>query len=247
MARWRSAHKAGVVSASTGRGALRAMRAPSVALFLALLAPALALDGASLAALRLDGVPAWLAGAALAQLYAMLAYRLFLRLQPLRAGEIAPGSRQERVYQVHLLFQLLLFNTLLRGGWLPIPLMRLVHLALGARLGRGSYSCGVICDPLFVRVGAGTMLGEGSLLAPHLIEGGRLAHYAIVIGNGVTVGAHAVVLAGASIGDGAIIAANSVVLKGAQVGAGEVWGGNPARPLRAGVESGRAAGANTGA
>lgn len=226
---------------------MRGMRTPSVALFLVLLSLVGALDGATLAALRLrfDGAPAWLAAALLAQLYGMLAYRLFLRVQPLAPGEIAPGSRQELAYQVHLLFHLLLFNTLTRGGLLPIPLMRLAHLALGARLGRGSYSCGIISDPLFVRVGAGTMLGEGSLLAPHVIEGGRLAHYPIVIGSGVTVGAHAVILAGAIIGDGAIVAANSVLLKGTVVGAGEVWGGNPARPLRAGPDAGTGSGSES--
>lgn len=213
---------------------MRGMRAVPVICFVVLLSVTLSLTAATLLACRLEpsSPAAWLAGAVLVQLYGALVYRLFLRAWPLAQGDIAAGSAQEAVCQVHVLFHLILFNTVVRSGLLPIPLMRLVYLALGAKLGAGSYSSGIICDPLFVRVGARSILGEGTLLVPHVIERRRLAHFAITIGNDVTVGAHAVILAGASIGDGALIAANSVVLKGATIGPGEVWGGSPARPLK---------------
>jgi acetyltransferase-like isoleucine patch superfamily enzyme len=52
------------------------------------------------------------------------------------------------------------------------------------------------------------------------------------IGDNVTIGARAVVLAGlagCTIGDGATVAIGAVVRKGTVIGAGEVWGGVPAR------------------
>lgn len=81
-------------------------------------------------------------------------------------------------------------------------------------------------------IGANSLLGEATLLVPHVIEGTTLAHHPIAIGNNVTVGARALLLPGVTVGDGAIIAANAVVLKGARIGAGEIWGGIPARRLR---------------
>jgi serine acetyltransferase len=163
--------------------------------------------------------------------YGVAVYRLFLWIAPLRAGEIAEGSQQEFVYQVYVLFYLLLFYPVMRSGFLPAPLMRVIYLALGARLGPNTYSQGIIHDPPFVQMGANCVVGQSALLIPHVIEGRRLAHYPIRTGNDVTIGANAVVLSGVTIGDGAIIATGAVVPKGTQIGSGESWGGVPARRL----------------
>lgn len=164
--------------------------------------------------------------------YGVLVYRIFLLVMPLREGDIAPGSSQELVYHVYVLFYLILFNSLIRGGIIPIPVMRMIYLALGARLGSNTYSSGIIYDPLFVQIGANSVVGETALLVPHVIEGSRLGHYPIVIGDNVTVGAHSVILSSVTIGDNAIVAANSLVSKGTRIGSGEVWGGSPARRLK---------------
>jgi len=165
-------------------------------------------------------------------LLAILLYRVFLRLWPLRAGDIPPGSAQEFVYHVHVLFYLMCFYPVIRSGLLPAPLMRLYDQALGARLGQNTYSQGIIHDGMFVSIGANSTIGQSALLIPHQIEGSALSHGPIRIGDHVTVGAHAVVLAGVSIGDGALVAAGAVVPKGTCIGPGEVWGGVPARRLR---------------
>lgn len=164
--------------------------------------------------------------------YALSVYRVFLFLLPLHEGEIKENSREEFGYHVYLLFYLILFYPLMRGGIIPVPLMRLIYLALGAQLGQNTYSSGIILDPPLVEIGANTIVGQYALLVPHVIEGGRLAHYRIRIGNNVTIGAHAVVLSGVSIGDNAIIATGAIVSKNSQIGANEVWGGVPARRLR---------------
>lgn len=67
---------------------------------------------------------------------------------------------------------------------------------------------------------------------PHVIEGGKLGHFPIVIGDNVTIGAHAIILPGVVIGDDVIIAAHSMVAKGARIRSGELWAGVPARRLR---------------
>ncbi len=164
--------------------------------------------------------------------YAIIAYRLFLRVSPLHAGEIAEGSQQEFVYHVYILFYLLLFYPVMRSGIMPAPFMRLFYLALGTRLGENTYSQGIIHDPPFVEIGSNSVVGQSALLVPHVIEGNKLAHYPIRIGNNVTVGANSAVLSDVVIGDGAIVATGAVVPKGTRVGPGETWGGVPAKRIR---------------
>lgn len=165
-------------------------------------------------------------------LYGFLIYRMFLRLTPLEEGELAPGSHGELVAQVNTLFYLVLFYSLTRTHFLPVPLLRLVHQALGARLGDNTYG-GVILDPPLTTVGANCIIGHDAVLFAHAIEGPRFALSRIVIGDNVTIGAHAVIMSGVQIGHGAIVSAGAVVGKGVCIADGEVWGGIPARRLRA--------------
>ena len=172
------------------------------------------------------------ASAVFVLVYAVFVYRAFLRAVPLREGEIHERSRQEFAYHVHLFFDLLLFSPVLGSRVVPVPLLRLIYLGLGARLGPNTYTSGIICDPIFVTVGSDTILGQDSLIVPHALEGQRLGHYPIRIGNHVTIGAHAVVLSGVTIGDGAIVATGAVVTKGTTIGPGETWGGVPAKLIK---------------
>lgn len=173
--------------------------------------------------------------AILIYVYALITFRLFLHLMPLNPGEIEANSRQEFVYHIYLLFFLILFYPVMRSGAVPVPLMRLIYLSLGAKLGENTYSSGIILDPIFVQVGHNSLIGQYALIIPHVIENEKLAHYPIQIGNNVTIGAHAVVLSDVTIGNGALIATGAVVKKGTHIGAGEIWGGVPARRLEGGV------------
>jgi hypothetical protein len=169
-------------------------------------------------------------------LSAFVVYRIFLALFPLREGEIAPGSREEVVAQVNILFYLLLFNSLIRTHFIPAPLMRLVYLALGAKLGRNTYSVGALLDPPLTFAGDNCVIGHDAVLIGHVIEGSRFALLPVRLGNDVTIGATAVVMPGVTIGDGAIVSAGAVVPKGTRIGCGEVWGGVPAKLLKTGVQ-----------
>jgi len=168
----------------------------------------------------------------LVYLYAFAVYRLFLAVMPLKEGDIAEGSQEEFVAQVNILFYLILFNSLIRTHFLPVPLLRLVYLALGARMGHNTYSAGAILDPPLTYIGDNCIIGHDAALFSHAIEGKNLSLAAIHIGNNVTIGAHAVVMSGVTIGVGAIVSAGAVVTKGSHIGPGEIWGGVPAKLLQ---------------
>lgn len=219
---------------------MQPMRRRAIAAFMALLAPVLGLSAATAWRLAPCLLPLGdLRGCALCVVvilsvygYAIAIHRLMLVVAPLRVGVIPAAGRQACNYQVYSLFYLFLFNPLIRCSAIPIPLMRIVYLALGARLGANTFSAGIIFDPTFVTIGANTLVGESAMLVPHIFEGGECSHLRIAIGNNVTIGAHTIVLAGAVIGDNVIIAANSVVTKSTRIASGEMWGGSPARRLR---------------
>ncbi|MDA8383391.1 MAG: DapH/DapD/GlmU-related protein [Betaproteobacteria bacterium] len=168
----------------------------------------------------------------LTYLVAFLGYRLFLRRFPLTEGEIDERSPQEFAANINILFYLIFFNPLIRTHVIPVPLLRLIYLALGAKLGRNTYIAGVALDPPLTIVGDNCLIGHGATLFSHAIEGRRLALKAIRIGNEVTVGAGAILMAGVTVGDGAIVSAGAVVLKDTHIGPREVWGGVPARLLK---------------
>jgi len=184
------------------------------------------------------GIVLVLAAVTLVYAYAIVLHRGFLFFVPLRAGYLARGSREEFVYHVYLLFHLVLFQPLTRSLLVPVPLMRLIYLALGAKLGANSYSAGAILDPPLTRVGDNCIIGHDAVLFSHAVEGDDLALAPITIGNNVTIGAKAVIQPGVVIEDGAIVAVNAVVSKGTRVGRGELWGGIPARRLRVAPSAG---------
>ncbi|WP_137940057.1 acyltransferase [Chitinivorax sp. B] len=165
-------------------------------------------------------------------LIAILLHRLFLWARPLPMGEIAMGSPEEATYHIYLLFYLVLFYPITRSAVVPVPLMRLFYQMLGAKLGDNSYSSGIIFDPKFVTVGNNCILGQGSLIIPHAIEGASLSHQPITMGNNVTIGANAVILQGCVIEDGATVGIGAVVSKNSHIKQGEIWLGIPAKPYQ---------------
>jgi acetyltransferase-like isoleucine patch superfamily enzyme len=161
-------------------------------------------------------------------LYAFLVYRLFLSFFPLKEGYIKPGSKQEMIYQVYLLFYLILFYQLIRPKIIPVPILKIVYLLLGAKLGKNTFCSGTILDPIFTVAGDNTIIGEDSCLFAHAIEGPHLSHKRIILGNNVTIGAKSILMSGVEVGNGSIIAAGSVVPKNTIIKKNEIWGGNPA-------------------
>lgn len=217
---------------------MRAIKGRQIALFLllllliimlALLTTAL-LDSPALGDFR--GVLLVLCAVLLIYFYAILIYRALLFVQPLKEGIVAKDTPEETIANLNILFYLLLFNSLIRTHFIPVPLLRLIYLALGAKLGSNTYSAGVILDPPLTRIGSYSIVGHDAVIFSHVIEGDKLELRAVNIGSNVTIGATAVIMAGVQIGDGSIISAGAVVTKDSRIGTGEVWGGIPARKLR---------------
>ncbi len=102
---------------------------------------------------------------------------------------------------------------------------------MGAKLGPNTFSAGTLLDPPLTIAGSNTIIGHNAVLYAHTIEGTTLSTSVIRIGDNVTIGAHAVIMAGVTIEDDAIVAAAAVVTKGTHIRAGERWGGVPARCL----------------
>jgi hypothetical protein len=162
----------------------------------------------------------------------VLVYRSYLRIWPLPEGELPVGSQGEFRYLVYIMFWLMIFLPILRLSIIPVPLSRLVLIALGARVGEGTYSSGLVFDPHFVSIGTDTQLGIDCLLIPHAQAAGMLAHYPIRIGDRVTIGGRSVIMAGATIGDGAVVGFCSLVTRDTHIGPNEIWAGVPARFIR---------------
>jgi len=153
--------------------------------------------------------------------------RLLLRLRPMPLGEHGADSVAFTYWKL-----LTVVYRLGQGaiGWcFPFFLRPLRDALFGARVGADVAFGGTIDDPYLVTVGAGSVLGNASLVSANYIADGKLVCQPVVIGQGVTVGANAVVLPGVTIGDGATISIGSVVMPGTRVPAGERWRGNPAR------------------
>ena len=158
-------------------------------------------------------------------------YRIFIGAFPLPHGELTASRRDEGVDTTAVLFWLRIYTPLTRLQLAPTPLSPLVLRALGARVGRGSYSAGLVFDPQLFSIGDNSQLGFDCMIVPHASEGARLSHWPVRIGNNVTIGGRAVLLAGVTVDDGAVVAIGAVVSKGTHIGPGEVWGGIPAKRL----------------
>ncbi len=164
--------------------------------------------------------------------YIILVFRGFLHLFPLKTGYIERDSKDETIYHIYLLFFIMGFYPLMRSGFLPFPLLRLLYLSLGAKMGDNSFTGGIIHDPIFVKIGKNCNLGQGSLLVPHQIEGDKLSHQPIIIGDNCTIGALSIIFQNVKVGNNSIVAASAVVTKGTIIGDDEIWGGVPAKFIK---------------
>lgn len=163
--------------------------------------------------------------------FTILLFRLHQRVAPIPSGNIKPGSAEEHTAFVYMLHYILLFNPLIFSRLLPYPLLGLLLRVLGAKMGKNSFCSGLMMDPQFIQIGNNSLIGNDAMLIAHVIEGDVLAYEPIVIGNNVTIGARAIIMAGVTIEDGAIVGVQSVVSKGCHIRREETWVGCPARRI----------------
>ena len=161
--------------------------------------------------------------------FTIILFRLQQRIAPIQRGNIQPGSAEENTAFVYMLHYILLFNPLIFSRLLPYPVLGILLRALGAKIGKNSFCSGLMMDPQFVQVGNDSLVGNDAMLIAHVIEGDVLAYEPIVIGDNVTIGARAIIMAGVTVEDGAIVGVQSVVVKGSHIKREETWVGCPAR------------------
>jgi carbonic anhydrase/acetyltransferase-like protein (isoleucine patch superfamily) len=115
---------------------------------------------------------------------------------------------------------------------IPVILRGLFYSMLGAKIGRNVLIAGKIVEPQMVKIGNNSIVGDTSLLMAHAMSQDKVILKCIVLGDSVTIGAHAIVMPGVRIGNYSIIAVGSVVLMDTVIPSGEVWGGIPAVKIR---------------
>ncbi len=107
------------------------------------------------------------------------------------------------------------------------------HTFFGAKIGKNTVvGNGRLFNPERTIIGDNCFFGYDAILSGHVYEGGRLYLKEVRLGNNVTIGANAVVLAGADIGDNVIVAANSTVPKDRKIPPDTIWVAGKAIPRK---------------
>ncbi|MCF2136683.1 MAG: hypothetical protein K9W43_05505 [Candidatus Thorarchaeota archaeon] len=107
------------------------------------------------------------------------------------------------------------------------------HTLFGAKIGKNTVvGNGRLFNPERTIIGDNCFFGYDAILSGHVYESGRLYLREVRLGNNVTIGANAVVLAGADIGDNVIVAANSTVPKDKKVPPDTIWVAGRAIPRK---------------
>ncbi|TFG12266.1 hypothetical protein EU537_09980 [Candidatus Thorarchaeota archaeon] len=108
------------------------------------------------------------------------------------------------------------------------------HMLFGAKIGKATVvGNGRLFNPERTIIGDECFFGYDAIMSGHVYEGDRLYLKTVEIGNNVTVGANAVILAGAEIGDNVIIGANTVVPKNKVIPPNTIWIHGKAIPRKA--------------
>ncbi|WP_246271984.1 Pls/PosA family non-ribosomal peptide synthetase [Amycolatopsis acididurans] len=110
------------------------------------------------------------------------------------------------------------------------PLLPWYLRVLGARVGRRCQLASAnVSVPSLLSIGDDVSIGYGAHVQPFRVTDNRLLIAPVVLGDGVFVGANAVVEPGAELGTGASLGEMSVVAAGQRIPAGEYWSGSPSR------------------
>lgn len=156
----------------------------------------------------------------------------YFRMGDSLLGEVTPQSKNKVYVDVYVLFLLVYFDPIFLNPFLPAFIHNLFYAILGCKMGKNSYTAGVILDPQLVKIGDETILGAQSMVIPHLFYGGRTSFLQIEIGSHVTIGARAIIFGGTKIEDGCILASGAVLSKNSHMKKNEIWGGVPAKFIK---------------
>jgi non-ribosomal peptide synthetase-like protein len=123
----------------------------------------------------------------------------------------------------------------------PSPFAQLYYRLMGMKIGRDVHiNSTAIADPSLITLGDGVTIGGSASVMAHYAQGGYLILAPVRIGAGATIGLRAIVMGGVEVGEKAKVLAGSFVLPNTRIPAGETWAGIPA--CRIELDGGDAAG-----
>lgn len=112
------------------------------------------------------------------------------------------------------------------------PFKNLISRLLGVKLGRMAFDDGCqFFDKTLLSIGDHVNLNEFCMFQGHSLEEGVFKSDRIVIGDGCTLGAAALVHYGVEMGDQVVIDPDSFVMKGESADKNTIWRGNPAKQV----------------
>lgn len=161
------------------------------------------------------------------------------RLYPLKAGSYRLSHAQFRLWKLRHVATALAKAAL--TPFFPVFSRQALYALLGVRVGRNVAVAGTILDPSLTTLEDGSVIGEGAIVACHVMARGRFLLREVRVGRGATVGGGAIVMHGVRIGAGAVILPGSLIQADTEIPAGEVWGGMPAVCVKAARRPGQAA------
>lgn len=114
----------------------------------------------------------------------------------------------------------------------PSPFAQLYYRLMGMKIGHNvTINSTAIADPSLITLGDGVTIGGSASVMAHYAQGGYLVIAPVHLGAGATIGLRAIVMGGVEVGDKAKVLAGSFVLPNTRIPAGETWGGIPAQRL----------------
>ncbi|WP_084724914.1 Pls/PosA family non-ribosomal peptide synthetase [Streptacidiphilus melanogenes] len=125
----------------------------------------------------------------------------------------------------------------LGGSLIGTPFLALWLRTLGARIGRGVW-CEThwLPETDLVRIGDGASLNRGVVVQTHLFHDRLMRMDGVTVGEGATVGPHAIALPGSRVGDGTVVGPSSLVMRGESVPDHGRWLGNPVARWQTGAD-----------
>ncbi|MCM2322352.1 MAG: hypothetical protein NDJ90_03725 [Oligoflexia bacterium] len=120
----------------------------------------------------------------------------------------------------------------------PTPFNTLFYRLMGMKVGKGvQINSSHISDPGLIELGDHVTIGGSAVVIAHYAVGGLLVIAPTRIGRGATIGLRATIMGGVEIGEKAKVLPNSAVLPNTKIPPGETWGGVPARKIDLRAES----------
>ena len=178
----------------------------------------------------LGGAAAFLWGFSLLVVVPVFNFLLPTRLRPFRGGYFTAAAVPW--YLHNALFYLVRYTFL--PFVTPTPIGVWFLRAMGMRMGRRPrITTENFTDVSMITLGDDVSIGGSAHVFCHYGGAGRLVIAPVVIESRATIGEKATVMGDVVVGEGATVLAHAVLLPGTRVGPRERWGGVPARPIDA--------------